>query len=93
MQEYKLSDIYIYPIKSLGAVRLDNTKTTEKGLQYDRRWMLVDDDNKFITIRRHPEFLFYNLEITESGFRISYKGSNLSIPFSMSSGDSVRCDN
>lgn len=92
MQEYKLSDIYIYPIKSLGAVRLDNTKTTEKGLQYDRRWMLIDDDNKFITIRKYPEFLFFNLEVIEHGFRISYKGSDLEIPFSIASGDRVQCD-
>lgn len=91
MQDYQLSDIFIYPIKSLGAISLDNAKTTEKGLQYDRRWMLIDADNNFMTIRRNVEFLFFKLSMTESGFQISYKGDSLDIPFYYDSDEKIIC--
>ncbi|MEO0552399.1 MAG: MOSC N-terminal beta barrel domain-containing protein [Bacteroidota bacterium] len=91
MQHYKLSDIYIYPVKSLGAIRISNTKTTEKGLQYDRRWMLVDNNNQFMTIRKYPNFLFFHLYGHKEGFRISFNASYLDIPFSIASGDLIQC--
>ena len=91
MQDYQLSDIYIYPIKSLGAIRLDNTKTTEKGLQYDRRWMLIDTENNFMTIRRNVEFLFFKLSMTDHGFRVAYKGDALEVPFDFHSDEEITC--
>ncbi|MBU1822692.1 MAG: MOSC domain-containing protein, partial [Bacteroidetes bacterium] len=48
---YTLSEIWIYPIKSLGGIRLNNSRVQERGLQYDRRWMLVDPAGKFLTQR------------------------------------------
>ncbi|GAB3165657.1 MOSC domain-containing protein [Telluribacter humicola] len=46
-----LSEIWIYPIKSLGGIRLDEAHVQLRGLQYDRRWMIVDEDNRFVTQR------------------------------------------
>jgi len=48
---YKLSEIYIYPIKSLGGIPVNSAEVTDRGLKHDRRWMLVDEDNKFFTQR------------------------------------------
>ncbi|MBK6840423.1 MAG: MOSC N-terminal beta barrel domain-containing protein [Bacteroidetes bacterium] len=42
-----LTEIWIYPIKSLGGIRLDQSEVLGKGLRYDRRWMLVDGQNRF----------------------------------------------
>jgi len=42
---YKLSEIYIYPIKSLGGIPVNSAEVTDRGLKLDRRWMLVDEDN------------------------------------------------
>ncbi|MDF3821061.1 MOSC domain-containing protein [Leptospira sp. 96542] len=55
MPELTLTEIWIYPIKSLGGISLTKSKVFEKGLQYDRRWMLVDSDGKFMTQRNYPE--------------------------------------
>jgi len=49
-----LSEIWIYPVKSLGGIRLKEAVVEEKGLRYDRRWMVVDEAGKFITQRSHP---------------------------------------
>jgi uncharacterized protein YcbX len=46
--------LWIYPIKSLGAVRLDAARVGPLGLDHDRRWMLVDADDRAVTQREHP---------------------------------------
>jgi uncharacterized protein YcbX len=86
-----LTDIYIYPIKSLGGIRLESAKLTQKGLENDRRWMLVNDRNQFLTIRQHPEFLFYSLRPTDNGFEVIRKGDNdtLLIPFEINEGTPI----
>ncbi len=53
MKPLILTEIYIYPIKSLGGISLQSSKVFEKGLQYDRRWMLVDEAGMFMTQRIH----------------------------------------
>ncbi|MEM8568780.1 MAG: MOSC N-terminal beta barrel domain-containing protein [Bacteroidota bacterium] len=92
MQDYKLSDIYIYPIKSLGSIRVKNIKTTEKGLEFDRRWMLINQDRQFLTIRRYPEFLFFKMSLLNSGFRIRYQEKILDVPIKIDEGEKVRCE-
>ncbi|HEV7349994.1 MOSC domain-containing protein [Telluribacter sp.] len=48
---YTLSEIWIYPIKSLGGIRLDEAQVLGRGLRHDRRWMIVDENGRFVTQR------------------------------------------
>jgi uncharacterized protein YcbX len=52
---YKISEIWIYPVKSLGGIRLNEAVAERRGLQHDRRWMLVDESGQFLTQRELPE--------------------------------------
>jgi len=52
--EYVVKELYIYPIKSLAGIRVESVKAEEMGFENDRRWMLIDDQNQFITQRKHP---------------------------------------
>lgn len=70
MQGLKVSEIWIYPIKSLGGIRLTSAKVIQKGLQYDRRWMLVDEQNGFLTQRVHHQMALFKLSVEKSGFTI-----------------------
>jgi len=54
MTELTITDLYIYPLKSAGAVRVDSFTTDRMGPEDDRRWMLVDAKGKFITQREFP---------------------------------------
>ncbi|MFM8486400.1 MAG: MOSC N-terminal beta barrel domain-containing protein, partial [Bacteroidota bacterium] len=45
---YKISEIWIYPVKSLGGVRVTEAVAERRGLQHDRRWMLVDESGQFL---------------------------------------------
>lgn len=53
MRDLVLTEIWIYPIKSLGGIPLTSAKVFEKGLEFDRRWMLVDEVGVFLTQRVH----------------------------------------
>src|SRR3954471_14370608 len=50
----KLSELNIYPIKSCRGISLAEAIVEERGLQFDRRWMLVDENNRFLTQREYP---------------------------------------
>lgn len=47
----RLSGIFVYPIKACGGIALERSDVVERGLAYDRRYMLVDRDGKFISQR------------------------------------------
>jgi uncharacterized protein len=65
MHKRILSQIWIYPIKSLGGIRLKSASVMDKGLQYDRRWMLVDEDGIFMTQRLNPKMALFKISIDE----------------------------
>jgi uncharacterized protein len=46
-----LTQINIYPVKSLDGYSPSSAKVEEKGLVYDRRWMIVDESGMFFTQR------------------------------------------
>lgn len=76
-----LSEINIYPIKSLGGVRLRSAKVFEKGLEHDRRWMLIDEDNEFMTQRIHPKMALFKLSMSNDQFSITYGTDLIILPF------------
>jgi len=65
-----VQDIYIYPIKSLGGIRLDKATLLEKGFKHDRRFMLVDKDGIFLSQRKHPQMAFLQTELSDSGIEV-----------------------
>jgi uncharacterized protein YcbX len=79
----QISHLYIYPIKSLGGIALNKAVVTDRGFEYDRRWMLVDDNNLFISQREIPQMALMRLEIADNGIRINYhpKNSSFIVPF------------
>jgi uncharacterized protein YcbX len=79
-----LTDIYIYPIKSLGGIRLNESVLEERGLQYDRRWMLVDKNGIFLTQRTIHQMALLQVELMAGGLKVFKKDdpeTNILIPF------------
>ncbi|HTH54844.1 MAG TPA: MOSC N-terminal beta barrel domain-containing protein [Cyclobacteriaceae bacterium] len=81
MPRLVLSEINIYPIKSLGGIRLKSARVFEKGLEHDRRWMLIDEDNEFMTQRIHPKMALFKLSVINDQFSISHQGHSVHLPF------------
>nr|WP_163560711.1 MOSC N-terminal beta barrel domain-containing protein [Halomonas sp. NO4] len=49
-----ISELYIYPVKSLRGIALERAKLGVRGLAFDRHWMVVDDEGRFVTQRQLP---------------------------------------
>ena len=49
-----VDSIYVYPVKSMRGIKLEKALVEEEGLKYDRRWMLIDENGKFISQRDYP---------------------------------------
>ena len=77
MLALKLTEIWIYPIKSLGGIRVKSAKVFEKGLEHDRRWMLIDRDNEFMSQRIYPKMALFKLQITNSKFKIVHRKDSI----------------
>jgi uncharacterized protein len=58
-----LSGLYVYPIKSMGGIPLEAWDVDGRGLRYDRRWMLVDEDGWFISQRELPRMALIGVRI------------------------------
>ncbi|MFM9903872.1 MAG: MOSC domain-containing protein [Pyrinomonadaceae bacterium] len=62
-----ISEINIYPIKSLKGISLDAATVEERGLRHDRRWMLTTPDGMFFTQREFPKMATLSVWIEEDG--------------------------
>jgi uncharacterized protein YcbX len=69
----QLSEIWVYPVKSLGGIQLQESKVTDRGLELDRRWLLVDDNGLFLSQREHPELALFKPEIVGEFLRITHR--------------------
>ena len=49
-----LAGLHIYPVKSLGGMTVGSARLGPRGLDGDRRWMVVDPDGGFLTQRELP---------------------------------------
>jgi uncharacterized protein len=78
--ELRISEIWIYPIKSLGGLQLSSSNVLQKGLEFDRRYMLVDDAGNFITQRKLHVLSLFKLEPGDGYFKVKYLNESRSIP-------------
>ena len=79
-----LSEINIYPVKSLSGISLQSSEVEERGLKYDRRWVLVDESKTFITQRDFQEMALINVSIENNGLMLKHKTKTfqpLFVPF------------
>lgn len=76
----QISEINIYPIKSLKGISLRESIIERKGLQFDRRWLLVNDKNEFLTQREFPKMAALAVEVGKKELRVSDGANALEIP-------------
>ncbi|WP_339901702.1 MOSC N-terminal beta barrel domain-containing protein [uncultured Cyclobacterium sp.] len=89
----KVSQINIFPIKSLGGINLTDGKVKTSGFQYDRNWMLVDENGKFLTQRTKPEMALFQTEIRENILYIYHQSNpqnGIEIPINQNSGKKIK---
>lgn len=91
MDNLTISGIFIYPIKSLSGISLASSNVEKRGLQYDRRWILVDDDNLFISQRDHPDLALLQPAMSEDSMVITQKNDpTVKLQFSLTPKGTIR---
>jgi uncharacterized protein YcbX len=75
-----LSEINIYPIKSCRGISLAEAVVEERGLQFDRRWMLVDENNRFLTQREYPVMATIGTSMDSGQLTVDNLGNQIRIP-------------
>jgi len=76
----QVTDIYIYPVKSLKGIPLKEAETGSRGFKYDREWMITDSDYQFLTQRQIEAMATISVSITKDFLLLeSSKGNELKI--------------
>lgn len=76
----KVEQIIVYPVKSLGGISVNKSKALTAGFEYDRRWMLLDENNVFITQREIPNLSQFSTSLTTDQLIITYQNETIAIP-------------
>lgn len=80
-----LSELNIYPVKSLKGTSLTEAVVENRGLKYDRRWMVVTPDGQFLTQREFPVMATILVEAADAFLKLSVNGDSISTyPFPVS---------
>ena len=86
----RVSQLNIYPIKSLGGISLDLVRVTDRGLYLDRRWMLVDEGGTFMTQREFPKMALIRPALAADGLLLMSALHPDPLPVSMHGHSHVR---
>lgn len=71
----KVTGLYIYPVKSCRGISVTELEINSRGPAHDRQWMIVDEDNQFITLRTFNKLAEIKTSI-QGPFLHLYAGSN-----------------
>jgi uncharacterized protein YcbX len=83
-----ISEINIYPIKSLKGISVESAVVEARGLRYDRRWMLTDRECMFLTQREFPRMALIAVGIDDEALYVTADGfGTLEIAHSPETGD------
>lgn len=67
-------EVWRYPVKSMGGERLDACLITDRGLEGDRRWALVDGvanrAGKLLSIRQDERLMTYQARLADHGVEV-----------------------
>ena len=88
-----VSQLFIYPIKSLGGIELNSAEIDKRGLKNDRRWMLVDENNQFMTQRENHAMALLKTAIVNDRIIISNKhkpDEHIHIPVAITNSKKIR---
>ncbi|MEH6472185.1 MAG: hybrid-cluster NAD(P)-dependent oxidoreductase [Halopseudomonas sp.] len=70
MSSIRVSQLSVYPIKSTSGIHLNHALVEEKGLAFDRRFVVARPDGRFITARSHPKLLQLHSALIADGLHI-----------------------
>lgn len=89
LSHLELSEINVFPIKSLHGISVERSIVEPQGLQFDRRLMLVDDDGRFISQREVAAMARIIVAVNSKGLTASLDEKSIDISFASNDGENV----
>ena len=87
----RVSALFLYPVKSLRAVPVDEVTVDELGFSGDRRFLVVDETGGFLTQRTLPTMARIATELTADSLILSTDGAgDVSVPRAADPGAPLR---
>ncbi len=78
-----LSQVNVYPVKSVAGISLSTAWVEKQGLMFDRRFMLALADGSMVTARKYPDMVNIKSTLTPDGLIFTVKGKpSLTIRYS-----------
>ena len=85
-----IHSLYIYPIKSCHGIRVEHAELVDTGFQYDRHWMLVDNDGQFLSQRQQAKMATILTRLDRKNLIVSHPGmDDLEIPLQQATQTSI----
>jgi uncharacterized protein YcbX len=84
--------LFVYPVKSLGGISVASAYLSDRGFEHDRRWMLINEQNLFMTQRDYPQMALLRTGITEQGISVFHEcdiHDRITIPFSSPGNEKI----
>ena len=71
----QITDLFIYPVKSLKGISLNTSETSLRGLKFDREWMITNSGYEFITQREIESMSTIEVSIDSDALTLSLKNN------------------
>jgi len=68
----RIHSLHIYPVKSGRVIDLNVARIGPRGLHYDREWMFITAEGRFVTQRSHPTLALLEATLDSSGITLSH---------------------
>lgn len=75
----RISELFVYPIKSCAGTAVDSFKLDRFGPENDRRWMIVDEAGVQITQRERARMALIKPTLTNTGLQVNYRRQTLAV--------------
>lgn len=62
----RIVELWIYPIKGCAGIKLDSSLVIRRGFKFDRGFMFVDKENRFVSQRTQPKMALIETRIDSS---------------------------
>ena len=70
-----IAALFVYPVKGCRGIALSSARVTERGLEHDREWMVVDIAGRFVTQRTEPRLASIATAITATSLMLAAPGA------------------
>jgi uncharacterized protein YcbX len=78
--EVRVARLTAYPVKGLAGQPVDAVEVQDRGLAWDRRWMLVDEDRRFLTQRQLPKLATIKAAVSAGELVLRHGDTQMAIP-------------